>query len=39
VPTEAGSFGEREFTITVTYETLELYGRVEARRTFAIASD
>jgi hypothetical protein len=27
------------YTITVTYDTLELYGKVEASRKFTIAAD
>jgi hypothetical protein len=30
---------QEQFTITVTYETLELYGKVQATRRFTIAAD
>jgi hypothetical protein len=40
VPKDLKLAGDREtFTATVTYETLELYGKVEASRTFTIIAD
>jgi len=40
VPTDLKLSGKREtFTITVNYETLELYGEIRASRTFTIASE
>jgi len=34
------SRGQREtFTITVAYETLELYGSLQASRTFVVATE
>jgi hypothetical protein len=40
VPKDLKLAGNREvYLATVTYETKELYGKVEAARTFTIASD
>jgi len=40
VPKDLKLAGKQEaFTATVTYDTLELYGRVEASRQFVVASD
>jgi hypothetical protein len=40
VPSELKLSGQREtFTITVAYDTLELYGKLQASRTFTIASE
>ncbi len=33
------SDGKGEFTVTVTYDTLELYGKVEASRKFTVVSE
>jgi hypothetical protein len=40
VPEDIKLTGKSEtFTITVLYDTLELYGKVEASRTFTISSN
>jgi hypothetical protein len=40
VPEDIDLQGKSEiFTITVRYDTLELYGNVEASRTFTISRD
>jgi hypothetical protein len=40
VPKDLKLAGNREtFTATVIYDTLELYGKVEAKRTFVVARD
>jgi hypothetical protein len=31
--------GKETFTITVTYDTLELYGKVETSRTFTVTAE
>jgi hypothetical protein len=39
VPEDIKLAGDKEtFTITVRYDTQELYGKVEAARTFVVAS-
>jgi hypothetical protein len=40
VPTDLKPSGKREtFAITVAYDTLELYGKLQASRTFTIACE
>lgn len=40
MPKDLKLAGKQEpFTATVTWDTLELYGRVEASRQFGVASD
>ncbi len=40
MPKDLKLAGRQEtFTATVTYDTLELYGRVEGSRQFVVASD
>ena len=40
MPSDLKPAGKREtFTITVAYDTLELYGKLQASRTFTIVSE
>ena len=40
MPKEIKLAGKQEtFTVTVSYDTLELYGKVEASRQFVVASE